>query len=68
VVLSTDSAVNFAALRDHVAQAMTPTHAPIRFVRWRQFPVNNTGKVDRLRIREVSAEARGESPDVLVDR
>ncbi|EST35523.1 class I adenylate-forming enzyme family protein [Streptomyces roseochromogenus] len=68
VVLSTDGAPSFAALRDHVAQAMTPTHAPIRFVRWRQFPINNTGKVDRLRIREVSAEARGESPDVLVDR
>jgi acyl-CoA synthetase (AMP-forming)/AMP-acid ligase II len=71
VVLSADStsaAPDFAALRDHVARAMTPTHAPIRFVRWRQFPISNTGKADRLRIREVSAEARGESPDVLVDR
>lgn len=68
VVLSADGAPSFAALRDHVAKAMTPTHAPVRFVRWRQFPINNTGKVDRLRIREVSAEARGESPDVLVDR
>lgn len=68
VVLSADGAPSFAALRDHVAQAMTPTHAPVRFVRWRQFPINNTGKVDRLRIREVNAEARGESPDVLVDR
>ncbi|MFI0716537.1 class I adenylate-forming enzyme family protein [Streptomyces inhibens] len=68
VVLSTEGAPSFAALRDHVAQAMTPTHAPTRFVRWRQFPINNTGKMDRLRIREVSAEARGENPDVLVDR
>ncbi|MFI5821795.1 class I adenylate-forming enzyme family protein [Streptomyces rishiriensis] len=68
VVLSTEDAPSFAALRDHVAQTMTPTHAPVRFVRWRQFPINNTGKTDRLRIREVSAEARGEGPDVLVDR
>lgn len=68
VVLSSDGAPSFSALRDHVAQAMTPTHAPSRFVRWPQFPINTTGKVDRLRIREVSAEARGEGPDVLVDR
>ncbi|MEV7387085.1 fatty acid--CoA ligase family protein [Streptomyces sp. NPDC091215] len=68
VVLSTDGAPSFAALREHVAQAMTPTHAPTRFVRWRRFPINNTGKVDRLRIREAGAEARGEDPDEVVDR
>lgn len=67
VVLGTEGAPSFDALRDHVARAMTPTHAPIRFVRWRRFPINNTGKVNRLRVREVSAEARGDSPDVLVD-
>ncbi|ASU81756.1 AMP-dependent synthetase [Nocardiopsis gilva YIM 90087] len=68
VVLSADGAPSLAALRDHVARAMTPTHAPTRFVRWREFPISRTGKVDRLRIREASAEAHDESPDVLVDR
>ncbi|WP_369211231.1 class I adenylate-forming enzyme family protein [Streptomyces flavofungini] len=68
VVLSTEDAPSSDTLRDHVARAMTPTHAPTRFVRWRQFPINASGKADRLRIREVSAEASGQSPDVLVDR
>ncbi|MEU6508794.1 fatty acid--CoA ligase family protein [Streptomyces sp. NPDC046942] len=52
VVLRPDSPPGHEALREHVARVMTPTHAPVRFVRWREFPVNESGKVDRRLVRE----------------
>jgi len=55
VVLATDGAPGFAALREHVARHMTPTHAPVKFVRWRRFPVSTAGKVDRVAVRRANA-------------
>jgi 8-demethylnovobiocic acid synthase len=50
VVLRPDVPVRFAALREHVTAAMTPRHAPVRFVRWDQLPIGRSGKVDRQRV------------------
>ncbi|MEU0533915.1 class I adenylate-forming enzyme family protein [Amycolatopsis tolypomycina] len=55
VVLAADGPPGFAALREHVARHMTPTHAPVKFVRWRRFPVSTAGKVDRVAVRRANA-------------
>ncbi|MEU7302284.1 fatty acid--CoA ligase family protein [Streptomyces sp. NPDC007206] len=52
VVLRPDDPPGSGDLREHVARVMTPTHAPVRFVRWREFPVGGNGKVDRRLVRE----------------
>lgn len=57
VVLREADPPEFEALRAHVARAMTPTHAPSKFVRWAGFPFNDNGKVDRPRVREDTAAA-----------
>jgi acyl-CoA synthetase (AMP-forming)/AMP-acid ligase II len=66
VVLRADDPPSFEALREHVGRAMTPTHAPGRFVRWREFPVNSSGKVDRASVRERSLRAAAGGGDPLV--
>ncbi|MFY4719229.1 class I adenylate-forming enzyme family protein [Streptomyces sp. LaBMicrA B280] len=68
VVLRSDDPPAFEALRAHVAEAMTPTHAPVRFVRWRRFPVNGSGKVDRRLVRERGlATAPGDTAVLAAD-
>ncbi|WP_284749937.1 class I adenylate-forming enzyme family protein [Amycolatopsis sp. RTGN1] len=66
VVLAADRPPGFDALRDHVSRHMTPTHAPVRFVRWRRFPVSTAGKVDRVAVRRANALVAAED-EGLVD-
>ncbi|RAG82245.1 AMP-dependent synthetase [Streptacidiphilus pinicola] len=66
VVLRADETPDFAALREHVAGHMTPTHAPTRFVRWQEFPVNSNGKVDRRSVRERSLNADERDGEAIV--
>lgn len=58
VVLRADNPPSFEMLRDHVGQTMTPAHAPTKFVYWRQFPINDSGKLDRLLVRKQCLDAR----------
>ncbi|NUP51635.1 MAG: long-chain fatty acid--CoA ligase [Catenulispora sp.] len=55
VVLRDDDPPADDVLRDHVARAMTPTHVPATLTRWRAFPINANGKVDRVLVREQSS-------------
>jgi acyl-CoA synthetase (AMP-forming)/AMP-acid ligase II len=64
VVLRADSPPSFETLRDYVSQTMTPTHAPAKFVRWREFPVNANGKVDRVLVREHSSHVDAEGNEL----
>lgn len=65
VVLKEDAPPSFAELRAHVGRAMTPTHAPAVFVRWREFPINTNGKVNRPLVREHSPRTETEGKDPL---
>jgi novobiocin biosynthesis protein NovH len=63
VVLRPGAEENFESLREHVSNVMTPTHAPVRFVRLSELPVGLRGKVDRQqvqRLAEAAAAAAGE--------
>lgn len=55
VVLREDDPPAREALREHVAALMTPTHVPATLTRWRAFPINANGKVDRVLVREQSS-------------
>lgn len=55
VVLRDDDPPTRDVLRDHVARSMTPTHVPATLTRWRAFPINANGKVDRVLVREQSS-------------
>jgi fatty-acyl-CoA synthase/8-demethylnovobiocic acid synthase len=66
VVLRPDAAVNFTTLREHVAAAMTPRHSPVRFVRWDQLPIGQSGKLDRQWIQQRGAHLTTEDEAAMV--
>ncbi|WP_370413828.1 class I adenylate-forming enzyme family protein [Streptomyces fradiae] len=44
-------------LRAHVAAALSPAHAPDRFVRWPELPLTDSGKPDQRRLRDTAPAA-----------
>lgn len=60
VALRPGAAEDFQSLREHVSSRMTPTHAPVRFVRWSELPIGQRGKVDRQRVQQLAARLAAE--------
>ncbi len=57
VVLRPGAEEDFQSLREYVSNIMTPTHAPVRFVRLNELPVGLRGKVDRQQVQRLAADA-----------
>lgn len=51
-----------AVLRDHVAEVLSPEHAPVCITPWAELPLTETGKPDLRRIRSDGSGHRTPSP------